>query len=66
MIKCNLTENAILIAQKRYLKIDKQGVPLETVEEMFMRIAKFIAGGETDLSDKKKKSDPSSVCNPAA
>src|SRR3989344_9042153 len=49
-----ITDNAQLIAEKRYLKIDSNGKPAETVREMFMRVAKFIAGAENDLSDKKK------------
>lgn len=48
-----LTDNAKVIAEKRYLKLDKEGKPSETVSEMFMRISKFIATAETDASDKK-------------
>src|SRR3990167_1313403 len=48
-----LSENALVIAEKRYLKIDDQGKPVETPEQMFTRIAKFIATGELDKSDKK-------------
>ena len=48
-----LSENAKFIAEKRYLKVDKEGKPLETPAQMFRRIAEFIAEGETDLSDKK-------------
>lgn len=54
MVECTLSENAKLIAQKRYLKLDTKGKPIETVEEMFMRISKFIVKGELELSDKKK------------
>ena len=53
MIETKLSENAKVIVEKRYLKTDKSGKPLETISEMFMRIARFIARGETDLSDKK-------------
>ncbi len=48
------SENAKFIIEKRYLKVDKNNNPIETPQEMFSRIAKFIASAETDLSDKKK------------
>jgi ribonucleoside-diphosphate reductase alpha chain len=51
--KLILNENAQLIANKRYLKIDSDGNPLETPDQMFQRIAEFIAEGESNLSDKK-------------
>src|SRR3989344_1353378 len=53
-----LSENALVIAEKRYLKIDDQGKPVETPEQMFTRIAKFIATGELDKSDKKTGYQP--------
>jgi ribonucleoside-diphosphate reductase alpha chain len=49
----NLTENAKFIVEKRYLKIDGKGKPLETPSQMFERVSKFISKAETDLSDKK-------------
>lgn len=49
-----LTPNAITIAEKRYLKLDAEGKPAETPEQMFRRIAKFVTKAESDLSDKKK------------
>lgn len=54
MVEIKLSNNARLIAEKRYLKVDKDGKPIETIPEMFMRISKFIVKGETDLSDKKE------------
>jgi ribonucleoside-diphosphate reductase alpha chain len=48
-----LSDNAKFIAEKRYLKVDENGKPVETPEQMFRRIAEFIAEGESDLSDKK-------------
>lgn len=48
------SDNAKQIASKRYMKVDAQGNPAETPQEMFIRISKFIAQGDLDLSDKKK------------
>jgi len=42
----NLTENALHVLQKRYLKKDKQGQVIETPEEMFHRVAQAIASAE--------------------
>jgi ribonucleoside-diphosphate reductase alpha chain len=50
----NFSKNALIIASKRYLKVDKKGEPVETPQQMFERISKFMIKAETDLSDKKK------------
>ncbi|MFC1897585.1 vitamin B12-dependent ribonucleotide reductase [Chloroflexota bacterium] len=42
----NLTENALHVLEKRYLKKDKQGQATETPEEMFHRVAQAIASAE--------------------
>ncbi len=42
-----LSENAIVVLERRYLKKDKQGKPVESVEDMFRRVAKAIAAAET-------------------
>ncbi|MFC1860670.1 vitamin B12-dependent ribonucleotide reductase [Chloroflexota bacterium] len=42
----NLTENALHVLQKRYLKKDKNGQIIETPEEMFRRVAQAIASAE--------------------
>ncbi len=42
----NLTENAIRVLERRYLKKDKQGQVIETPEEMFHRVAQTIASAE--------------------
>jgi len=42
----NLTENALRVLKKRYLKKDKQGQAIETPEEMFHRVAQTIASAE--------------------
>lgn len=57
-IKPNLTSNAIKVLQKRYLKKDADGKPIETPEELFYRVAENIA-----LADKiyEPEKDISSV-----
>ncbi|MDT8318720.1 MAG: vitamin B12-dependent ribonucleotide reductase [bacterium] len=42
-----LTENAITVLERRYLKKDDKGKPIEKVEDMFRRVARTIA--EADL-----------------
>ncbi len=42
----DLTENALHVLERRYLKKDKQGQVIETVEEMFHRVAQTIASAE--------------------
>ena len=42
----NLTENAVRVLEKRYLKKDEQGQVIETVEEMFHRVAQSVAAAE--------------------
>ena len=42
----SLTENALHVLEKRYLKKDKKGQVIETVEEMFRRVAQAIASAE--------------------
>jgi len=42
----NLTENALRVLERRYLKKDKQGQVIETPEEMFRRVAQTIASAE--------------------
>ena len=41
-----VTENAIRVLERRYLKKDKQGQVIETPEEMFRRVAQTIASAE--------------------
>ncbi len=42
----SLTENAVRVLEKRYLKKDKEGHPTETPADMFHRVAKAIASAE--------------------
>ncbi|MDP2729195.1 MAG: vitamin B12-dependent ribonucleotide reductase [Dehalococcoidales bacterium] len=42
----NLTENALRVLERRYLKKDKQGKPTEAPEDMFHRVAQAIASAE--------------------
>ena len=41
-----LSENALRVLEKRYLKKDKQGKVIETPEDMFRRVAQTIASAE--------------------
>jgi len=42
----NLTENALHVLEKRYLKKDKTGIPVETPLELFRRVAQCIASAD--------------------
>jgi len=42
----NLTENALHVLERRYLRKDKEGQVIETPEEMFRRVAQAIASTE--------------------
>jgi len=42
----DLTENARLVLEKRYLKKDDTGQPIETPEDMFRRVAANVAQAE--------------------
>jgi len=56
-----LSQNALTVLEKRYLKKDSQGKVIETPEEMFQRIAKHIASAEliydpeADIADWEEK-----------
>jgi len=56
--KLGLSENAIKVLEKRYLKRDSNGVPVETPADMFMRVASTIAEADKyyDCSDKQIES----------
>ena len=48
----NLTENALHVLERRYLKKDKQGQIIETPEEMFRRVAQTIVSAELTYDPK--------------
>jgi len=50
----SLSENALHVLQRRYLKKDKQGQVIETPEEMFRRVAQAIASAELISNPKAK------------
>jgi ribonucleoside-diphosphate reductase alpha chain len=41
-----IDDNALLVLPKRYLIKDKKGNPVETPDEMFHRVAGFVARAE--------------------
>jgi ribonucleoside-diphosphate reductase alpha chain len=47
-----LTQNALTVLEKRYLKKDSQGQITETPEEMFRRVARHIASAELIYDEK--------------
>lgn len=53
--KLNLTENAVKVLERRYLKRDKEGNCIETPADMFRRVAVSIAEG--DFKFNKSQSD---------
>ncbi len=53
--KLELSENAVKVLEKRYLKRDKDGKCTETPADMFRRVADTIAAG--DLKFGKSQSD---------
>jgi ribonucleoside-diphosphate reductase alpha chain len=49
-INLNLSENALTVLKRRYLKKDDKGTPLEKPEDLFTRVAKNIAEAEKHYS----------------
>lgn len=50
----HLSENSKVILEKRYLRKDKDGNPVETIEEMFDRVARVVAEPDGQYRDVKK------------
>jgi len=50
-----LTDNAITVLEKRYLKRDKDGTPTETPTEMFVRVANNIASADASYGATEKE-----------
>jgi ribonucleoside-diphosphate reductase alpha chain len=50
--KIQLSENAIVVLEKRYLKKDNKGQAIEIAEDMFRRVAKHIASAELIYNSK--------------
>ena len=48
----NLTENALQVLERRYLKKDRDGRVIETPEEMFRRVAQAVASAELIYNSK--------------
>lgn len=53
--KLNLSQNAIKVLEKRYLKRDAQGNPTERPEDLFMRVASTLAAADKNLVLHRKK-----------
>lgn len=55
--KIDLSENAIKVLEKRYLKRDDDGVPVETPQDMFLRVASTIAQADSKYGASKDEVD---------
>ncbi len=50
--KMALSTNARIVLERRYLRKDKEGNPIETPEDLFRRVAQFIASAEKIFNQK--------------
>ena len=53
--RISLSENAIKVLEKRYLKRDKDGCPVETPQDMFYRVASFMANADEKFGATKEQ-----------
>jgi len=53
MSKIELSNNAVTVLEKRYLKRNTKGELIETPEQLFHRVAENIASAETDIKKKE-------------
>ncbi len=51
----NLSQNAIKVLEKRYLKRDEEGILLETPKEMFVRVARNISTAEKNYGKSEEE-----------
>lgn len=51
----HLTENALHVLERRALKKDEEGNVVETPEELWARIARYVAGAETKYDGRKAR-----------
>ena len=67
-----LTDNSIKVLERRYLKKDESGNPIEKPEDMFHRVAKNIASADSvydkdaDVKSLMKSSSTSVILTPVA
>jgi len=54
-MKLDLSENALRVLERRYLKKDEQGKVVETPEELFRRVAKAIALADKEYGRSEKE-----------
>ena len=55
--KLNLSQNAIKVLEKRYLKRDAQGNPTERPEDLFMRVASTLAAADKKFGSTQEEVD---------
>ena len=52
MAMTDISSNAMEVLKRRYLAKDENGKPMETVEQMFRRVADAVAAADAKYSDK--------------